>query len=275
VKRPPRTQQVSPGGQSAPAPVFHTLFAPIDGVSSPDYMPEPIAKIFVTRFESRGQVQALRPFRPEELQDNSSVHARFGGGTYELVARREDGTIYAKRLITLEGEPKSMNGEPMPAPNAAQPNVGGVPLPSPPPQTGGENTMMSFMMQTNITMMTMLGNVMVAMVSGAKNDAAAQAAAMGESMKATIEVMKSAMPVAPPPPPQASPVAMLKEVLEVQKLIQPQAPPPPKPKEETTSDIIAALGGALGPFMQLAAGAAQAAPGVQQAAQAASSIMQG
>lgn len=275
MKRPPRTQQVSPGGQSAPAPVFHTLFAPIDGVSSPDYEPEPIAKIFVTRFESRGQVQALRPFRPEELQDNASVYARFGGGTYELVARREDGTIYAKRLITLEGDPKSMNGEPVQAAAApGAPTVGGVPLPNPPAPAGGD-TMLHYMMQTNITMMTMLGNVMVAMVSGGKSDAAAQAAAMGETMKATIEVMKGAMPAPQAPAPQASPVAQLKELLEVQNLIKPAPPPPPKPKEETTSDIISALGGALGPFMQLAAGAASGASGVSQAAQAASSIMQG
>jgi hypothetical protein len=266
--------QVSPGGQSAPAPVFHTLFAPIDGVSSPDYMPEPIAKIFVTRFESRGQVQALRPFRPEELQDNASVYARFGGGTYELVARREDGTIYAKRLITLEGEPKSMNGEPVASPTPPPQTVGGVPLPNPPAPTGGD-TMLHYMMQTNITMMTMLGQVMVAMVSGGKSDAAAQAQAMGESMKATIEVMKAAMPQQQAAPPAPSPVAILKEVLEVQKMITPQAPPPPKPKEETTSDIISALGGALGPFMQLAAGAASAAPGATQAVQAANAIMQG
>lgn len=233
---------------------FHLLFAPIEGLSGPDFVPETIWRIFIVRFETRGPVHALRPFTPEELDSNAAIHQRFGGGTYELIARRENGTIYAKRTITLEGDAKSMNGEPAPSANGASaaPAANGPP-PLPPPANASE-TMLHYMMQMNMQQMTMLGNVMVAMVGGSKQDAAEQARAMGETMKATIEAMKSAMPA---PSPQQSTMQAVKEAIEVAKSLQPPPPAPVPVKEESTADIVGALGGALGNFMQLAAAAAQ------------------
>ncbi len=91
------------------APVrFHPLFEPEDGVSSEDFAPEPFAAILVARLETSGRVRVPRRFSPDELPDLDAVFARFGGGVYELEARRADGTIYARRMRTLPGASKAL-----------------------------------------------------------------------------------------------------------------------------------------------------------------------
>ena len=278
--RKPRTPNGVPGSDHGQK--FHELFGPEDGVSPPDYRPEPIKSIFVTRFDTTGPVQALRPFSPVELTGNASIIQRFGGGTYLLTARREDGTIYTKRQITLPGPSKSMTGDDQPA--QAQPGVApaanGAPALPPtvvPGMMSGDpmQFLLAFMMQQNaqqqqqqLAQMTMLGQVMVAAISGKGSDAGEAAKLVAETMKSTIEMMKASIP---PPAPQAvplSPVSAVKEMLEVARMINPPPKPPPAPPalEERASDVIKALAEGIGPFVQMAVSASGAAKALAPAA---------
>jgi hypothetical protein len=260
---------------------FHQLFAPIAGVSPSDFAPEPIWKIFLTRFDTTGPVQALRPFGPEELTDNAAIFARFGGGTYELVARRENGTIYAKRQVTLPGDSKSMTGEGVPA----QPNGASVPGAMPVPVIGAPGAsldptqmILAFVMQQNqaaqqmqLGMMTMLGQVMVAAMTGKQGDASDTAKLVAETMRSTIDMVKAN---APPPAAPINPYTAAKEMFEIARMINPppKPPPPPPPKEETAGDVIKALADGLSPFVQMAISAATTSAAKQLAPAAAAVV---
>ena len=85
---------------------YHGLFLPEDGVSADDYEPEPIMQIEVTRRDPSGPKRIPRAFAPGEIPNHQALYDLFGGGVYELLARRSNGQTYAKRLITLAGAPK-------------------------------------------------------------------------------------------------------------------------------------------------------------------------
>jgi hypothetical protein len=114
----------------------HDLF-PRDETATPP--PPPIDFIYIERITSTGPVSASRKLRPHELQNEGDIAARFGRGTYNLIARSARGKLAAKRealKIDFGGDPRSMvvdaDDEPPPAraPQAVTPQgaIGGDPM---------------------------------------------------------------------------------------------------------------------------------------------------
>jgi len=92
-----------------PTQTPHQLFLP-ESDSDPHVYTEDIGQINVRRLEPGGYVQATRAFSPQELGDLQALHGLFGGGRYELFARRATGQIMRKVLVTLPGPSKPMIG---------------------------------------------------------------------------------------------------------------------------------------------------------------------
>lgn len=81
----------------------HPLFEPLnDGDDEPE-----VESVHVTRFEDGGYKWAPYKFGADELTELHQVHALFGGGKYELVARA-GGRMTAKRRYELAGKPKPL-----------------------------------------------------------------------------------------------------------------------------------------------------------------------
>lgn len=78
---------------------FHPLFLPLDGQSTDDYKPEPIRIVRVFKIDrgTRYSLQAFSPDDPTSPRSEEDLVKLFGPGTYELVAHRHTGTIYARR----------------------------------------------------------------------------------------------------------------------------------------------------------------------------------
>jgi len=118
---------------------YHPLFSPEEGDS--DFEPEAFARIEVKRLECNGPLRnveksgtrCMRFFRPEELEAPEQFQREFGGGSYEVGARRADGTYYKQRWIQAPGDSKVMPGTETGAVFAptAGPTAGanGVPMP--------------------------------------------------------------------------------------------------------------------------------------------------
>lgn len=115
--------------------IDHPLFPPTD--DEPD--PPDVERVHVTRFEPKGQMWCPRVFMAEELMGLEDVHALFGGGAYELIARssknkEKRNVISARRRYQIPGpsRPLVLDGsEPeAPAPVVASPSpgAGGVSL---------------------------------------------------------------------------------------------------------------------------------------------------
>lgn len=247
-----------------PDAAYHGLFLPEDGLN-PDFEAEPIAKIFVTRYEHGGKMRVPRHFAPEELRELADVFQRFGGGTYELEARRADGTVYAKRMHTLPGEAKALVD---PSAAGASSHVGTVAA-APPAVTHTDPTlaMMQMMMasqQENSRMMMgmfqVLGTVLAAAVAGGKHDGKESSPA---EMIAAMAQLTTATRAPPPPPPTA-----LSEVLAVQDAIEKVAERrteaaqaaakalAPPPDEESIGDTLKGIVEAAGPLVMSLASAA-------------------
>lgn len=112
----------------------HDLF-PRDETTDPP--PPPIDFIYIERITSTGTLSASRPLKPHELQNAGDIAARFGRGTYNVIARTERGKLAGKNMslkIDFGGEPRSMvvdaDDEPPPPPRAATqaPMMGGDPM---------------------------------------------------------------------------------------------------------------------------------------------------
>jgi len=197
---------------------FHGLFLPEDGLNA-DLEPEPILKIFVSRFESRGKVRVPQAFSPDELREPSDIFARFGGGSYELEARRHNGTIYAKRIVNFPGPSKDLV-DPTAAETPAATLEPARPIPS------GIDPMLAMMMQQQqdaamrsqaliLGLATAFAPVIAAMVSKGGEKAPG-------SSPAELITAIAAMATANKPPPPAPPTP-LSEVLALQKAIDDNA----------------------------------------------------
>lgn len=73
--------------------------------------PAEVGWIQVTRFEGGRQVWGTHFFAPDELKSLDDVAIKFGGGTYELVARNvRQSRITARRRYVLSGAPIALDG---------------------------------------------------------------------------------------------------------------------------------------------------------------------
>lgn len=146
--------------------------------------------IHVTRFEATGQKWCARLFAAEELPGLEELHAQFGGGNFELKARGPDKRhIVAVQKIQLDGRPKPLN----PEPEAAQPQAMHA-APS------GESAMLPLMMQWMQMQQAAAteanrqqSQLMIALISGAKQDAQSHVQAMGQQYAAFAAAQSSLM----------------------------------------------------------------------------------
>lgn len=231
-----------------PTAAFHGLFLPEDGLNQ-DFEPEPIGKIFVTRFESSGKVRVPRHFLPEELRAPEDVYARFGGGTYEVEARRQDGSIYAKRLVTFPGEPKALVD---PSTTASAPAAPAAPLAV---SHSGMDPTLAIVLQMSqqnsqmmMAMMQTLGSVMAAAISGNSSKGSSPA----ELLSAFAQVTAANKPPPPPPPTPLAEVLTMQDTLEkmaerrataVADAAKASAP------EESTAESVKSIVEAVGPLL--------------------------
>jgi len=232
---------------------FHGLFLPEDGLN-PDFVAEPFAKIFVARYEKNGRVRVPQWFPPEALREPADLFARFGGGTYEVEARRVNGTVYAKRMFSFPGEAKALvdpTESYAPTPTAA-PAANGSSAPATPP---GLDPMFAMMMQMQarqqelmLGMFGTLGTVLAAAISGGGSKGSSPA----EIMQAMAAMQTATRPPAPPPP---TPLA---EVLGLQRAIEEAATSRTEAAratarslapEESTGETIRAIVEAAGPLL--------------------------
>ena len=207
---------------------YHGLFLPEDGVSADDYEPEPIMQIEVTRRDPSGPKRIPRAFAPGEIPNHQALYDLFGGGVYELLARRSNGQTYAKRLITLAGAPKPILALDLeqPSPIATTPHAYQQP---PQQQQGGltESAMFSLLIANMQESQRAMASVMVAAMTaqGSRGESAA------DTMKTLLPLLAPLMQPHPPAAPSSTP---LREVLEVSKLIREEARSQSEARERAT-----------------------------------------
>lgn len=196
---------------------YHGLFLPEDGVSADDYEPEPIMQIEVTRRDPSGPKRIPRAFAPGEIPNHQALYDLFGGGVYELLARRSNGQTYAKRLITLAGASKPIlaldleqSSQITTTPHAYQQ--------APQQQQGGltESAMFSLLIANMQESQRAMASVMVAAMSAQ----AGRGESAADTMKTLLPLLAPLMQPHPPAAPSSTP---LREVLEVSKLIREEA----------------------------------------------------
>lgn len=110
-------------------PEAHPLFP----AESPDDDPPEVLAIHVRR---DGQTFP-RPFGPEELTSYEQIHALWGGGRYELIARNGK-HITKKYAVVLPGKPKTFVSVSEDAEAGAEPSQH-ITIPAPPPAAPGES----------------------------------------------------------------------------------------------------------------------------------------
>ena len=244
---------------------FHGLFLPDDGLN-PDFEPEPFVKIFVARFEQSGKVRVPQWFPPEALREPSDLFLRFGGGTYEVEARRANGSIYAKRLYSFPGDPKALvDPTAGPAPTTSAPPLAPAALPP------GLDPMIAMLMQNAdnaaarsqamiLGLVTALAPVLAAVVGGAKPANGSSPAEMLQAFAALTQANKP--PPAPPPTPLAEVLAVQKAIDEAAALRTSAATQQARSlqPEESTIDMIRAVAEVAGPLLMSGGGGALPIP---------------
>jgi len=233
-------------------PAYHGLFLPEDGLNS-DFEPETIGKIFVQRFEAGGTVRVPQWFPPDALREPADLFARFGGGTYEAIARRPDGSIYAKRLYSFPGEPKALVD-----PSTTSPSTTHNAAPSAPPPAGLD-PMIAMMMQNAdaaaarsqamiLGLVTALAPVLAAVVGGQKPNGSSPA----ELIAAMAQMQTANRPPPPPPPTPLSEVLAIQRAIDEAATVRTAAATAQARSlqpEESTADTIRAIAEAAGPLL--------------------------
>jgi len=255
---------------SAPTVAYHGLFLPEDGLND-QFEPEPIGKIYVKRFDASGVTNVPQWFSPDGLREPADLFVRWGGGSYEVTARRPDGSIYAKRLYSFPGPPKAIVD---PSAIEATPTSNAAPTHAPPP---GLDPMIAMLMQQSaeaaarsqamiLGLVTALAPVLAAVVGGQKEKGSSPA----EMMQAF-----AALTAANKPPPSAPPTP-LAEVLNLQRAIDEAASLRTQAAaqtaralqpEESTADTIRAIAEVAAPLL-MASNAGSAAAAAAAAAKA-------
>lgn len=228
-------------------PEPHPLFPPHD---DDDDAPE-VASFHVTRFEPGRPNAVWHPhlFSANDLTDLADLHARFGGGHYELVARAANGAVTARRRYPLAGPSKPLAEEPPDESPAAPPPAPSVPQ-SPPLGDGMFAVLMQMMQMQQQSMLAFLERsdrssekFLEAMRSSTDTqmrtmsqmfESSARRADPAELFQRGIELARSTATGAPPPEPKEDEDdrEMVRMALELGKdfiaHMPGQAPPPPQ-----------------------------------------------
>ena len=118
--------------------------------------------IQITRFESGVPVLVPRVFRADEIRSEAQLTELFGGGVYEVIARRQmklnpdlPGAITGRKRFKLPGVSGSLTGDPKDAPQGSipkpAPEASGVaPAPNGMGLTGGSDSLLGMILQMNM-----------------------------------------------------------------------------------------------------------------------------
>jgi hypothetical protein len=146
---------------------------------------DPIAWINVTRLEGGGYVYAPQKFEPDALQDLQDLADRFGGGAYELIAKRANGTVRDRQRYRLPGASLPLTGDaPQPSP---------APAFTPPAAGGGDRSellaMMQMFMQANMQNTQLTMQMVTALLTSSKSDSQAMIAMMAKNSESNTAIM--------------------------------------------------------------------------------------
>lgn len=201
---------------------YHPLFLPLDGQEE-EFKPEEFRAIVVYRID-RGSVRVNKgSYTPAELLSEADIFARFGGGQYELVARRPNGTVYARRPYMFDGPPRDVvqpaQGAPQTAPTQAlAPAVSGdrelalITLFMQIMQKSSDDTkqLLAAMMQSQQQSSAQSQQMMIALLSSQQNAGASSTQAMSSVLGQVLSTKLQ---------PGADPVAMATKVIELSKAV--------------------------------------------------------
>jgi hypothetical protein len=197
---------------------YHPLFYPEDGVTHDGYEPEPILQIELTRRTARGAERIPRVFDPTEIRSYQEIADMYGGGVYDLVARRPNGTVYTRRLVNLAGNPKPLVAEGV-DPSSRAANTPAAPAPAS-PALGSSSLAGDPIFALLISQMQESQRAMSTIMAAAMTALAGRGESAAETMRTIVPLLA---PLMQPPAPAPAQSAPLREVLEVSKLIREEA----------------------------------------------------
>lgn len=253
----PRRQAPLPEVKRVHTVRHHALFRPPQGQ---DWQPEKFERIYVSRVRTDGELEEVpKWYSYEELDDLGKLRDMFGGGVYELRAIRYDGTVYRiVRTNRLPGPPKPLyfvpeeeqEEAPELAPIAPAPSGGSADMIAifqiMMQQSNQANERMMMMMQANQQALAQMQQhsteVLVAALTGGKQD-----------MPAMISALSGAMRSNNPPSAPVDPIAQTRQVMELARGLTP-------PKEESIGEIVGAATQALGGLAMMQQMGSQSAP---------------
>jgi hypothetical protein len=258
---------------------YHSLFPP-GPTARPDFKPERFDRIRVFRVTSNGPKQIPYEFLPSQLRDAQSFVKLLGGGVFELWAiKLPSGQLYAKRTHDFDAPVRTAPIYPGAGSNGA-PTTPDAPAHSPaaafpgmPPMPPGTDPMMQFLFWQSIesrkeaeqrareerereerrrdreearasedrrAQMALVTAIIPALL-GNKSDPA-------ELLKGIAEYTKAMNPA--PAHPQQSAMGVIKESLELNKMLDDRARDmKPEPAEESLSQTVTTILGAVAPLM--------------------------
>jgi hypothetical protein len=250
------------------AAVGHSLFP-----CEPGEKPEPIAWINVRRYGPNGPVDHQRCWPAVELQGEDEVYAYFGGGVYELIARKAmpngmPGPIVRKRRLTLEGESKPFVGE------AQARAAGGLEEPAPRAAAAPDASAAIFALLAEERRDRRADEQRREERDAARAAQSTQLLVQGLQIAATLvtAILNKPSPPAPdvaatftagidaairliPKPDAADPLDRVTKILEVADKVRPA----PAQKGESVGELMAGLGQAMTGFAQVEAARIEAA----------------
>lgn len=145
-----------------------------------------IGFIHVVRHEGGNQVWCPHLFGADELTDLDQVHALFGGGNYELVARGTDkGGFVARRRVSLPGAAR-----PLVVDGGAGQVTQSATVSPPVPQAPGDSGLMGVLFQTMATQAQASQQLLLAMLQQQSQMMTAVMARDADASKNHIQTMQ-------------------------------------------------------------------------------------
>lgn len=242
---------------------YHPLFLPLDGASSDDFKPEQIRLVRVYKLENNRRINraTFDPRGADAPRSEEDLNRAYGAGSFEIVAHRLDGTIYARRRYDF-ADP---SGAPAPA--------GGAELAPGMPQLGGQAGLLMVVLQLMQKASDDSKQMLVAMMQQQQASADRQTqmlvAAMGmqqnagaAGQSALANVLGQVISAKTVAPPQADPVKSAQAVLELAKTFK--ATSGETNWAELIGGVLAGLGAMAQQQQQQQAGAPQTQPPLPQ-----------